>query len=172
MDFLLNNTTKNRPYYLYEEIRSMLHSLKGEYDRRSYLQSDLDETIVYIENNKISEELIKKSNFLKSQIDMITKDIRAIESCSSEILGFSTFEYSLKKNKKKTSFKDCLLQFVKNKNGASFTPSELSQFIAETRHQQMSSSVRVFAHRVIKDLLLQNKIKKISYGEYSLVESQ
>ena len=156
MDFLLNNTTKNRPYYLYEEIRSMLHSLKGEYDRRSYLQSDLDETIVYIENNKISEELIKKSNFLKSQIDMITKDIRAIESCSSEILGFSPFEYSLKKNK----------------NGASFTPSELSQFIAETRHQQMSSSVRVFAHRVIKDLLLQNKIKKISYGEYSLVESQ
>ena len=103
---------------------------------------------------------------------MITKDIRAIESCSSEILGFSPFEYSLKKNKKKTSFKDCLLQFVKNKNGASFTPSELSQFIAETRHQQMSSSVRVFAHRVIKDLLLQNKIKKISYGEYSLVESQ
>ena len=47
-----------------------------------------------------------------------------------------------------------------------FEPTEVAKFVADSRGQILTNSVRVFTHRILRDLLLQDNVKQISHGLY------
>lgn len=137
-----------------------LPDLKKElHDTKAALKQVIHEMIL----NDVSMDIVKKANKLREYTEVLTMEIKCIGLCSKDISDITSCK-SEKTHKK--SFRECVDQFVKMKEESSFEPSSVAEFVAESRGQALTKSVRVFTHRIIKDLVLENQVKQISHGLY------
>jgi len=154
-------------YDMYEYIRAHRIELSAMKKQAASIRTELEQLVAEMTYKVASVDCSKKANRLRSSLDEIVKNIRAIEACSKEITGF--YEDGKSKSAKKDGkkpFRECVEHFVQMKGSEPFEPTEVARFIAESRGQELTNSLRVFTHRIIKDFVLEKKIVQIAHGLY------
>lgn len=158
---------KMTAYEIYNIVRERFSSLPELKQELSDLKGSLNSMVREMTSKDISVDFAKKANKARKTIESLSRDIRCIEICSKDADSLK----NRSERSGKASFRECVLQFVKAKEGASFEPVEVAKFVADVRGQALTSSVRVFTHRVLKDMVLQNHIMQISHGLYSSIKN-
>lgn len=154
-------------YDMYEYIRAHRVELAAMKREASSTRLELEQLVSEMTYRVASVDCSKKANRLRASLDEIVKNIRAIEACAKEIAGLDeqAQSKSSKKNGKKP-FRECVEQFVQMKGAEPFEPTEVARFVAESRGQELTNSLRVFTHRIIKDFVLEKKIVQLAHGLY------
>ena len=150
-------------YSLIQNKKADLENLKHYYQST---RAELDAVISEMTFKSASVDLARKANTLRTTVNDTLKEIKAIEMCSRDISGMQDAIRQRTERSHKKSFRDCVLQFISMKGANSFEPTEVAKFVADSRGQILTNSVRVFTHRILRDLLLQNSFKQISHGLY------
>lgn len=154
-------------YEMYEYIRAHRVELAAMKRQAANTRIELEHLVAEMTYKVASVDCSKKANRLRVSLDELVKNIRAIESCSKEIGGLDdqAKSKSAKKDGKKP-FRECVEQFVQLKGSEPFEPTEVARFVAESRGQELTNSLRVFTHRIIKDFVLEKRIIQIAHGLY------
>lgn len=154
-------------YDMYEYIRAHRVELAAMKRQAANTRIELEQLVAEMTYRVASVDCSKKANRLRASLDEIVKNIRAIESCAREIGGLDeqTKSKSAKKDGKKP-FRECVEHFVQLKGSEPFEPTEVARFVAESRGQELTNSLRVFTHRIIKDFVLEKRIVQIAHGLY------
>lgn len=156
---------KMSAYEMYSMIRNRQSSLSELKKSYSSSKAQLDYVIGEMAHKGISNEMMAKANSLRKIVEESMREIKAIEICSRSI---ANLEDSFKnKSVQKKSFKDCVTEFMEMKGSTTFEFTELAKFVSDKRDQAMTNSMRVFTHRVLRDLLMQNQVKQVAHGLYS-----
>jgi len=150
-------------YGLIQNKKADLENLKHYYQST---RSELDAVISEMTFKSASVDLARKANALRTTVNDTLKEIKAIEMCSRDISGMQDVMRQRTERSHKKSFRDCVLQFISMKGTNSFEPTEVAKFVADSRGQILTNSVRVFTHRILRDLLLQDNVKQIAHGLY------
>jgi hypothetical protein len=154
-------------YEMYEYIRAHRVELASMKKQAANTRIELEHIVADMTYKIASVESAKKANRLRSALDEMIKNIRAIEACSKEIVSLE--DQAKSKNSQKDirkPFRECVENFVKLKGSEPFEPTEVARFVAESRNQPLTNSLRVFTHRIIKDFVLEKKIVQLAHGLY------
>jgi len=158
--------SKMSAYEMYRMIQSRKADLEGLKQSCQHARAELDTVIAEMTFQIASVDLARKANKLRTVVDDTLKEIKVIEMCSRDISGVQEVMRQRVERSQKKSFRDCVLQFISMKGGSPFEPTEVAKFVSDSRGQLMTNSVRVFTHRILRDLLLQQNVKQIAHGLY------
>lgn len=148
---------------LYEEIlsrRKKLPSLKSQASMLDAQMKQMCHNLIYSDGISFTEQEIRS---IRDRAESLKKEVRALERLSFHIRSSADLK------KPDLSYKDCFKMFIEEIDGT-FNPSFLLEYVSSKRGVEASNSVRVYVHRMLKDMLLEGVIVQVGHGKYCKAE--
>lgn len=145
---------------LYGEItsrRSNLSTMKAQLSSLEQKMKQMCHDLIFKGTIDVSEKEIEEIRF---RAESLKKEIKILDSCSP-ISGRNAKRIE----KNLPSYRECVINFVEDTDDT-FTPVAVVEHVAAKRMTEASNSVRVYVHRIIKDLLLEGRISQVDHGHY------
>jgi len=151
---------------LYGEIasrRSNLSSMKAQLSSLEQKMKEMCHDLIFKGSIDFSEKEIEQ---IRNRADSLKKEINILDSCQP-----ISVRVGKRSKKDLPSYRDCVIGFIE-KNEESFTPVSVVEHVAGQRMTEANNSVRVYVHRIIKDLMLEGKIVQVDHGHYKKVSEE
>lgn len=148
---------------LYEEILSRkkkLPSLKSQASMLDAQMKQMCRSLIYSDGVSFTEQEISS---IRDRAESLKKEVGFLESLSFHGKSYVDLK------KPTLSYKDCFKMFIEEINGT-FNPSFLLEYVSSKRGVEASNSVRVYVHRMLKDMLLEGVIVQVGHGKYCKAE--
>ncbi len=151
---------------LYGEIaarRSNLSSMKAQLSSLEQKMKEMCHDLIFKGSIDFSEKEIEQ---IRNKADSLKKEIKILDSCQP------ISSRTIKKSRKDLpSYRDCVISFIE-KSEENFTPVSVVEYVSEQRMTEANNSVRVYVHRILKDLILEGKIFQVDHGHYKKVSEE
>jgi hypothetical protein len=154
---LLKSISVDRLYGEITSRRSNLSTMKAQLSSLEQKMKQMCHDLIFKGSIDVSEKEIEE---IRLMAESLKKEIKILDNCSP-LCG----KVAKRIEKNIPSYRECVISFVDDTN-ETFTPVELAEHVAAKRMTEPSNSVRVYVHRIIKDLLLEGKISQVDHGHY------
>lgn len=148
---------------LYAEILSRKKKIPELKSQIAMLESQMRQmchNLMYSDGTCFTEQEMRS---IKERTDELKKEVIVLDGIAlqSNISG--------RTKSKAISYKECFMMFVDQADGT-FTPSSVLDYVSDKRGVEPSNSVRVYVHRMLKDMLFEGVIVQLNHGKYRKAE--
>jgi hypothetical protein len=144
---------------LYQEIVARKKSIPNMKSQAAMLETQMKHMcndLMYSNGVSFTEQEIRS---IRERLDTLKKEMKILD-------GFTLQpKHSYRPRGSKLSYKECFSAFMEENDGT-FSPSCLLDYVSCKRGVESSNSVRVYVHRMLKEMTAEGLLVHLGHGKY------